>query len=78
MQNLLLLIGNISGESDSSTLEVWIIALIVILPLLAFVLMLSIGVYCASKKRHISKDLELLYASIANPSPQTQASSSTQ
>ena len=69
-------IGTISGESDSTTLEVWIVALIVILPLLAFMFMLSIGVYCASKKRHISKDLEQLYASIANPSPQPQRSPS--
>lgn len=48
----------ISEESDSGTLEVWVIILIVLLPLLAVVIMMSIGIYCACK-RYTSKDPEL-------------------
>jgi len=53
-------IEDIDEESASDTLEVWVIVLIVILPLLAVVVMMSIGIYCACKKRYIStKDPEL-------------------
>ena len=48
-------------KSNSTTLEVWVIILVVISPLLAVTVMLSIGMYCACKKRYIpNKDLELL------------------
>ena len=53
-------IVNIDDSSASDSLEVWVIVLIVIIPLLAVVVMMSIGIYCACKKRYIStKDPEL-------------------
>ncbi|XP_065920047.1 immunoglobulin superfamily DCC subclass member 4-like [Dysidea avara] len=55
------------GES-SSTLEAWQIALIVVIPLLAVVIMLSIGIYCACKQRYSSKDVE--YPGVPNTSSQ--------
>ena len=59
--NVVLLERSISENSNSTTLEVWVIVLVVISPLLAVAVMLSIGMYCACKKRYIpNKDLELL------------------
>ena len=61
MQNMIMLLGNTIEKSNSTTLEAWIIILVVISPLLAVTVMLSIGMYCACKKRYIpNKDLELL------------------
>ena len=53
------LIESLSEEADSGRLEAWVIVLIVLLPLLAVVVMMSIGIYCACKKRYTSKDSEL-------------------
>ena len=44
------------GESSDSGLESWAIALIVAIPIVAFVVMLSIGVICALQRRSLFKD----------------------
>ena len=44
------------GESSDSGLESWAIALIVAVPIVAFVVMLSIGVICALQRRSSFKD----------------------
>ena len=55
----IVIIESIKEETDSDTLEVWVIILIVLLPLLAVAIMMSIGIYCACKKRYTTKDSEL-------------------
>lgn len=58
---MVVLLEGIIEKSNSTTLEVWVIILVVISPLLAVTVMLSIGMYCACKKRYIpNKDLELI------------------
>ena len=58
---IILLETNDIDDEESTTLEVWVIVLVVILPILAVVIMLSIGMYCACTKRYVpNKDLELL------------------
>ena len=54
----MLLVG-VDETSDSGALEAWVIVVIVLLPLAAVAVMLSIGIYCACKKRYTSKDPEL-------------------
>ena len=45
-----------SGDSSDSGLEPWAIALIVAMPIVGFAVMLSIGVFCALKRRSSFKD----------------------
>ena len=44
------------GDSSDSGLEPWAIALIVTMPIVGFVVMLSIGVFCALQRRSLFKD----------------------
>jgi len=53
-----------SGESTSDSLEAWLIALIIVLPLVAVVIMLSIGIYCACWRK--SHNLEMEMGPVAN------------
>ena len=48
-------VGESEGESDSG-LEAWAIALIVMIPIIALVVMLSIGIFCALRMRSFPKD----------------------
>ena len=45
----------VDGEPNSDNLEGWQIALIIVVPLVAVVIMLGIGIYCACrrKSRHL-------------------------
>ena len=49
-----------TGETESdSNLEGWQITLIIVIPLVAVVIMLSIGIYCACRQKSHNSELEM-------------------
>ena len=63
----------VGGEPNSNNLEGWQIALIIVVPLVAVVIMLSIGIYCACRRKNHNTELEMGAIPNMNNKEYTQA-----